>query len=161
MMKQENYNAKLDKSFDSTKTALQNFLIKAPEFNDPSDPLTEVDIKDYNKRANGFDIRNIFKYLQNDLDESDEFKSINVLVHHVCKRYNKIFSYVHGGRMADLETFENTPPVDKVKILKENVEFGEIFSRQILSFIMLLLIYEDQSFLETFKPIYEFMNNQT
>lgn len=160
MMKQENYNSRLDLSYIKGKTALENFLIKAPEFNDANAPLTPANVEDINERANKFDIRKIFKYLENDLDENDDFKAINVLVHDVCKKYNKISSYVHGGRIADLETFENTPPVDKVKILKENVEFGQIFSRQILSFIMLLLIYEDKSFLKTFRPIYEFMNNQ-
>ncbi|RYX81613.1 hypothetical protein EON73_04725 [bacterium] len=157
MMKQENYNAKLDRSYDSTKSPLQNFLIKAPEFDDHSDPLTEADVIDYNRRANQFDIRHIFRYLQNDLDEQDDFKSINVLVHDVCKRYNKISSYVHGGRLADLETFENTPANDKYKVLKENLEFGRIFSRQLRSFIMLLIIKEDKSFLEIFRPIYDFM----
>ena len=96
--------------------------------------------------------------MQDSLDPNDYFKSLHVLVHDVCKKYNKTSSYVHGGRMAELEAFENTPPIDKSKILNDNVEFAKIFSYQILDFIMMLLLLEDKSFIKTYQPIYDFIN---
>ncbi len=64
---------------------------------------------------------------------------------------------MHGGRMAELETFENTFHIDKLKIINENVGFAEIFSHQILDFIMILIIIEDKSFIKTYQPIYDFI----
>jgi hypothetical protein len=161
MIKQENYNSKLDKSYDPTKTPLQNFLVKVPEFDDPVDPLNQENFIDINTRANKFDIRKILQYMTDDLDPNDHFKSLHVLVHDVCKKYNKISSYVHGGRMAELEAFENIPPVDKGKIMRDNVEFGRIFSHQMRDFIMMLLLAEDPSFIKTYQPIYDFVKNST
>jgi hypothetical protein len=158
MIKQQNYNSKLDKSYDLTKTPLQNFLIKVPELDDPDNPLNQDNFTDINTRANKFDIRKILQYMQDSLDPNDYFKSLHVLVHDVCKKYNKTSSYVHGGRMAELEAFENTPPIDKSKILNDNVEFAKIFSYQILDFIMMLLLLEDKSFIKTYQPIYDFIN---
>ena len=159
MMKQENYNSKLDKSYDQSKSALQNFLIKVPEFNDPVDPLNEANVTDINTRANKFDIRKILLYLRDELDPSEYFQKLHFLIHDVCRRYNKISSYVHGGRMAELEAFENTPPVDKAKILRDNVDFAKIFSYQVLDFIMMMLLSEDITFLKTYHPIYDHVKN--
>jgi hypothetical protein len=160
MIKQENYNAKLDKTYDPKQTPLQNFLIKAPEFNVPEDPLTEDNVLDINKRANKFDIRYILRYLMEELDANDHFQSLHFLMLDVCKKYNKASSYVHGGRMAELEAFENTPPVDKIKIMKDNLSFAKIYSYQIADFIMMLLLSEDTSFIKTYQPIYDFLQAQ-
>ena len=160
MIKQENYNSKLDKSYDSKKSPLENFLLKAPEFNDPIDPLNQANIDDINKRANKFDVRNILKYLENELDPKDEFKSIQTIVLEICKGYNKLSSYVHGGRTAELATLEDTPRTDKAKVLKDNVEWAKFFNYEILTFIMLLLIAENKSFMKFYQPIYDFTNQK-
>jgi hypothetical protein len=160
MIKQQNYNSKLDKSYDATKTPLQNFLIKVPEFDDPVDPLSQDNFIDINTRANKFDIRKILQYMVDDLDPNEHFKSLHVLVHDICKKYNKTSSYVHGGRMAELEAFENTPVVDKAKLLKENVDFAKIFSYQMLDFIMMLLLSEDPTFITVYQPVYDFVKAQ-
>lgn len=160
MIKQQNYNSKLDKSYDATKTPLQNFLIKVPEFDDPVDPLNQENFIDINTRANKFDIRKILQYMVDDLDPNEHFKSLHVLVHDICKKYNKTSSYVHGGRMAELEAFENTPVIDKAKLLKENVDFAKIFSYQMLDFMMMLLLSEDQTFIKVYQPVYDFVKAQ-
>jgi hypothetical protein len=157
MMKRENYNAKLDKSYDSTKTPLQNFLIAAPEFNDMGDPITEADVLDINKRTNKFDIRNILKYMQDELDSNDAFKSLHGLVHDVCRRYNTISTYVHGGRLAELQTFENTPVTDKGKVLNDNTTMANIFSYQLLSLTILLTATESEEGFKIYQPIYDFI----
>jgi hypothetical protein len=160
MMKRENYNAKLDKSYDATKTPLQNFLIAAPEFDGMADPITEADVLDMNKRANKFDIRNILKYMQDDLDPNDAFKSLHGLVHDVCRRYNAISSYVHGGRLAELQTFENSPVTDKAKVMSDNTALANIFCYQLLSLTILLIATENQEGFEIYKPIYDFMETK-
>jgi hypothetical protein len=157
IMKRENYNAKLDKSYDNKKTPLENFLIAAPEFNNMSDPITEADVLDTNKRANKFDIRNILKYMQDDLDPNDAFKSLHSLVHDVCRRYNTISTYVHGGRLAELQTFENSPVTDKVKVLKDNSSMANIFCYQLLSLTILLTATENEDGFKIYQPIYDFM----
>lgn len=160
MMKRENYNSKLNKSFDSTKTPLQNFLIAAPEFNDITDPITEADVLDINKRANKFDIRNILKYMQDELDPNDAFKSLHGLVYDVCRRYNTISSYVHAGRLAELQTFENSPVTDKAKVLKDNTSMANIFCYQLLSLIILLTASESEEGFKIYQPIYDFMEEK-
>lgn len=160
MMKRENYNSKLDKTFDKTKTPLQNFLITAPEFNDLEGPITESDVLDINRRANKFDIRNILKYMQDELPSNDKFKSLQTLVHDVCRRYNTISSYVHAGRLAQLQTFENTPLTDTEKILKDNTSMASIFCYQLLSFTILLIAIEDEEGFKIYKPIYDFTQSK-
>lgn len=157
MMKRENYNAKLDKRYDQTKTPLQNFLIAAPEFDNMADPITEADVIDINKRANKFDIRNILKYMQDELDQNDNFKSLNHIVHDVCRRYNTISSFVHGGRLAELQTFENTPVTDKEKVLRDNTSLANIFCYQLLSLTILLIATENGEGFKIYKPIYDFI----
>jgi hypothetical protein len=157
MMKRENYNSKLDKTYDAKKTPLQNFLIAAPEFDDLDDPITEADVLDTNKRANKFDIRNILKYMQDDLDPTDAFKSLHSLVHDVCRRYNTTSSYVHGGRLAQLQTFENTPVTDKSKVLRDNSAMAKIFCYQLLSLTILLIATEDEEGFRIYQPIYDFI----
>jgi hypothetical protein len=160
LMKRDNYNAKLENGYDSKKTSLQNFLISNPEFIDTLNPITEEDVKDINHRANKFDIRIILKYMQNDLDPNDAFNSFHIIIHDVCKRYNAISSYVHGGRLADLQTFENSPITDKLKILRENTQYADVFCYQILSLKILLIATENKDGFEIYKPIYDFMNSK-
>lgn len=159
LMKRDNYNAKLENRYDSKKSPLQNFLNSNPEFNDTLNPITEEDVIDINHRANKFDIRVILKYMQNDLDPNDKFKSLHVIIHDVCKRYNAISSYVHGGRLADLQTFENSPITDKLKITRENTQYADVFCYQLLSLVILLIASENEEGIKIYKPIYDFMNS--
>lgn len=160
LIKRDNYNAKLENIYVPKKSPLENFLILNPEFNDTINPITENDLKDINFRANKFDIRKILKYMQDDLDPNDTFKSLHVIIHDVCKRYNAISSYVHGGRLAELQTFENTPLTDKPKLLRENSEYADVFCSQLLSLIILLIAIENEEGHKIYKPIYDFMNSK-
>lgn len=160
LMKRDNYNAKLESGYNAKKITLQNFLTSNPEFNDTSNPITEEDVIDLNRRINKFDIRIILKYMQDDLDPNDTFKSLHVIIHDVCRRYNTISSYVHGGRLADLQTFENTPITDKLKVLRENSQYADVFCYQLLSLVILLIATENEEGFEIYKPIYDFMNSK-
>ncbi len=63
LIKQNNYNSKLDKSYDNTKTPLQNFLLKYPKIANSKVPFTEESLLDINVRSNKFDIRKILKFM--------------------------------------------------------------------------------------------------
>lgn len=155
VMKRENYNARLDKTYDAAKSPLANFLIANPEFHDRDDSITEADVLDINKRINKFDIKNILKYMQNELEPDDAFKSLQALVHDVCRKYNITSSYVHGGRLAQLQTFENSPVTDKAKVLSDNTSMATIFCYQLLSLTILMISTEDGQAFEIYKPIYD------
>lgn len=160
LIKQTNYNAKLKNSYDTRQTPLQNFLIKHPEFTKFSEPFTEEDFKDINTRANKFDIRRILNYIQVDLNENDHFKTLELPILEICEKYNKLSSFVHGGRTAELNTYENTPAIDKSAVLRENIDWALSFSQQLLSLQLVLLIDEDESLLEIYRPIYELINQK-
>lgn len=153
-MKQENYNSKLDKSYDPKKTPLQNLVAKDPEvFGD----ITEADIHDLNSRANQFDIRIILSYLRDELDSNDAFKSLHTIVLDFCKRYNHLSSYIHGGPTAEYRTFENIPKTDHIKELNSNVEYSKMMNYQLKSLIILLLVEDNKDNFKLYQPIYDFI----
>lgn len=155
LIKQENYNSKLDKSYDPQKTPLENFKAKDDSFND----VSEADILDVNKKANQFDIRHILKYLQDELHVDDEFKSIHVIFLDFCKQYNKLSSFVHGGPTAEHQTFENKPPIDIGKVIENNIGKGIMVNFEIKTFVFLLLIEEDVAYFDIYEPIFSFIQN--
>lgn len=153
-MKQDNYNSKLDKSYDPKKTPLQNVASKDPEvFGD----VTEADILDLNIRANQFDIRKILSYLRDELDSNDAFKSLHAIVLDFCKRYNHLSTYIHGGPTAEYQTFENMPATDYKKVLNSNVEYSRMMNYQLKSLIMLLLVEDNKDNFKIYQPIYDFI----
>jgi hypothetical protein len=153
-IKQENYNSKLDKSYDNTKSALQNVAAKDPEvFGD----TTEADILDLNIRANKFDIRRILAFLTDELDVNDAFKSLHVIVLNFCKRYNYLSSYIHGGPTAEFQAFENMPKTDHEKITNDNAEYAETMNYQLKSLLMLLLVADDKKNIDIYQPVYDFL----
>jgi hypothetical protein len=156
LIKRDNYNSKLDKTYDTKITPLQNFLSKNPDF---QAEITEEDVLDINKRANKFDIRNILKFMQEDLDEMDAFKSFRLMIANVCKEYNVTSSYVHGGRIADMQTFDNVPVTRKEKVTAKNSGMAKVYACHILSFIMLLLIKEFPEFANTYRPVIDLISN--
>lgn len=157
-MKQENYNSKLDKSYDNTKTPLQNVAVKDPEvFGD----ITEADILDLNTRANKFDIRKILAFLTDELDTNDAFKRLHVVVLDFCKRYNYLSTYIHGGPTAEFQAFENMPKTDYEKVINDNAEYAESMNFQLKSLLMLLLVADDKKNIDIYKPVYDFLEKNT
>lgn len=156
-IKRENFNSKLDKSYDHKKTPLENFFDKVPEL---KSKITETEFHNINRRANKFDIRIILKFMQDELNNDDAYKPLEKLVLNDCKQYNVTSSYIHGGRLAEKQTFENIPPIDKKKVMRENSETAKIYSYQTLSFILLLLIIENPDFSEKYQPIISFIETK-
>ncbi len=157
LMKQDNYNAKLDKTYDQGKTPLQNVANKDPEvFGD----ITEADILDLNKRANQFDIRKILTYLSDELSPEDEFKPIHTVILDYCRSYNILSTYIHGGPTAEFKTFDNKPITNFSDVIKSNLENGEMINYQIKAFIMLLLIVVDKKYYDIYEPIINFINEK-
>lgn len=156
MMKRDNYNSKLAKTYNPKKTPLENFLDAAPEF---KGDIEQSDIPDLNKRANQFDVRNILKYIQSDIPHDDSFKSMEKFVLNDCQKYNETSTYVHAGRLAELQYFENIPQTDKDKVMKDNSKRGEICVTQTLSFVMLLAILTDKEFANIYRPVLDFIEN--
>jgi Family of unknown function (DUF5677) len=154
LIKQDTYNAKLDKTYNAKITQLQNFIQKDPEFSE----MTEDDIKEINTKANKFDIKKIFAYLRDELNDNDSFKSIHLVILDFCKIYNRLSSYVHGGPTAELQTYENMPQTDYAKILNENIDNSRMAAFQIKSFIILLLINEDLKYMPIYQPIMNFID---
>lgn len=153
-MKQENYNSKLDKSYDKTKSPLQNVAIKDPEvFGD----ITEDDIRDLNTRANKFDIRQILIYLRDELDNNDAFKHLHLIVLDFCKRYNHLSTYIHGGPTAEYQAFENMPQTDYPKVLIDNFSYAKMMNYQLKSLLILLLVTDNKENFDIYRPIYEFL----
>jgi len=154
-MKQENYNSKLDKSYNQRISPLENFFLKVPEFS--AQDVSQSDFEEINRRSNKFDIRKVLKFFQEDLDESDFYKETQEVLISKCREYNKLSSFVHGGPTAELVTFNNSPIIDKEMVMKENIEFGKVMSYQILTYIMTLLVIEDKRFIEKYTPLHEFI----
>lgn len=158
MMKRDNYNSKLTKTYDTKKTPLENFFIAAPEF---KGDIEESDIPDLNKRANQFDIRYILKYIQNEMPQDDSFKSLEKFILNDCKKYNETSTYVHAGRLAELQFFEDTPSTDKDKVMTNNAKLAEVCATQTLSFFMLLLILTGKEFVKVYQPVLDFIETST
>ena len=150
MIKRDNYNLKLDKSYNSKKTPLENFLTNSPELRKH---INETDIPELNKKANQFDVRNILKYFQNELSNDDAYKSLDSLVMNDCRQYNATSTYIHAGRLAEIQFIENTPPTDRAQEMRKNAQLGEIYSKHTLSFVMLLLLIENPEFAKTYQPV--------
>ena len=156
-LKQSNYNSKLDKSYDSTRKPLDNFLNIFPQYQGKID---EDGLRDLNTRANKFDVRKILKFMQDELTYTDFYKDHEQLVHSACIAYNNLSSFVHGGRFADFQTFENLSLVNKLERIDENNLFSKFFLREIKSWIFLLLCIEDRKFLKVYQPVTDFLRNQ-
>ncbi len=155
--KQTNYNSKLDKTYDKTKTPLENLLLKFPTH---IGKIDENGIQELNMNSNKFDVRNILKFMQDDLDEFDFYKDHKDLIHTACINYNNLSSYVHGGRDAEYQTFEKLTEIEKQKIIANNINFSTLFLREIKSWMFLLIIIEDRSFVKIYQPVIDFLRSE-
>lgn len=157
LMKQTNYNSKLDNSFDPKISTLENFFAKAPMFRNQN--ISENDYQEINRRSNKFDIRKILRFIQEDLDKGDFYQQTEPFVFAICREYNRVSSYVHGRPTAELTAYDNIPNIDKTEAMRRYIKFGKIMSCQMLIFIMTLLLIEDERFAEKYIPLHEFMEN--
>ncbi len=158
LMKQDNYNSKLDKTYDNKKTPLQN---AASNDSETFGGITEEDILDLNQRANKFDIRKILVYLKDELDIDDEFKDLHPIILDFCKKYNRLSSFVHGGPISEFQTYENRPKTDYNKVIQSNIDNADLINFEIKTFVMLLLMLENTDYFDIYKPIFEFVENKT
>jgi hypothetical protein len=157
MIRFENANSKLDKSYDSSKTPLENFFNKAPEF---KGDVSEEDFTDLTKKAKQFTVSDILDFMRDKLKANDPYEHLKGIILQDCKKYNRTSSYIHGGRLAEKQVFENTPPTDKKNVMKDNSKTAELYSHQTLSFIMLLLIEENPDFLPIYQPVLDLINKK-
>jgi len=154
VFKQTNYNSKLKRTYEKTKTPLQNILENNmfSVLNNPEDPMTEANKVEVDRIGNQFDVRNILKYFEA-LPHNEPYSVFKEIVLDACTRYNVLSSYVHGGRLAELEAIENFTVTDKLKIMTEALGFSEMFKCLVKDYKMILLYLEFDSFFEVYKPI--------
>jgi hypothetical protein len=154
VFKQTNYNKMLDSNTEKGKTQLQKILETDifKELNNPEDPLTEKNLVEINNIGNQFDVRNILKYYNN-LPQNVSTIAYGIITLDACKRYNNLSSYVHGGRLADLEAYENTPIIDKTKVMNELLGLSKLFKSIVKDYKMIILYLEFESFEKLYKEV--------
>jgi len=157
-IKQDNYNLKLLDKYNKELTPLENFLSENENFRLHPNPLSQDDFLQINAKSNQFDIRKIITYLNTNIDKNDPFINVQFLFIELCKAYNKLSSYVHGGRLAEMSTYENCPPIDKELILKGNITWALIINNEIKHFILILVLLSSNEFDEIYSEISEQMN---
>ncbi len=147
--KQDNFNSRLDGSFDMSISDLENFYKKSPEF---KDKYTTSQMQDLHVVASQFDIRKILKYLET-LDRSDPFYKLIDFAMQCCQKYNRLSSFVHGGPSSLLEAFFYSDDNRKKDLIRENIEEIYLFSRNIKMSIIFLLTLENPNFLPIFELV--------
>lgn len=126
--KQDNYNFSIDniKENKKDKSAIDRIRLKYPEFNE----MEQSFLDNLHKVSNQFDIKKIGDYLNNKIDNTDTFKTVNISILDFLRRYNYLSSFVHGGAFSEMHTFDNEDNIDKEKVCLENISWGEIASKQ-------------------------------
>lgn len=125
--KQDNYNFGIEniKENKKDKLTIERTRIKYPEFKDIEQP----DLDNIHKISSQFDIRKIGTYLNNEIENSDTFKTFHVSMLDFLGRYNQLSSYIHGGPFSEMQTFDNEENIDKQKLCLENISWGKIASK--------------------------------
>ncbi len=114
---------------------------------------TKQDFEKVYREANKFDIRNIAKYLNKEIPESDPFAIVNKeVVLDALIKYNFLSSYIHGGAVAELEIFEHQNNNLKNE-LKSAKNFGMIGARFIMEQLIMFLADEHPKYKELLKQI--------
>lgn len=154
VFKQTNYNSMLERKNEKAKSQLQKILETEifSELNNPKDSMSQTNLDEINKIGNQFDVRNILKYFEG-LPEDEPYKVFTAIAMDACIRYNNLSSYIHGGRLAELEALDDIPLIDKSKLMKEAFGFSELFKCIVKDYKMILLYLEFDSFSEVYNLI--------
>ena len=157
--KRENYNLRIEGIEKNIKNynSFENLKNRLPEFEN----FTQNDLSEYHRIANQFDIRYILDYILNKIPDNDIFKEAHKYFISFLKEYNKLSSFIHGGPLAEEETFKNQPSVKKTQIIEDNIKWSKTASRLIKEHIIFLLLdYEGYFYKKLFAPIIEYMQQK-
>jgi len=149
--KRENYELRvegIEKNIQKNNN-IENIKIKYPEFLE----LEQKDLEQIHSIAKQFDVRNLLDYIVNKIPDNDFFKESHRMFLHFLREYNNLSSFIHGGPMAEDESYHDEPQIDKAKKIKENIQWSKIASRLIKEHIILLHLEERKEYLEIFEPI--------
>jgi hypothetical protein len=103
-VKRENYEFGIDNIRNNTKEpiTIERIQKKYPSVKD----LNLHSINKIHTSANQFDVRKIGDYLNNKINNKNNFKAVHEQMLEFLSRYNKLSSFVHGGPSSELNSYE-------------------------------------------------------
>lgn len=126
--KQNNYDFSVEKIKENKKdnlTTIEKIIQKYPELSE----LEQSELDNVHKVSKQFDIRQIGSYLNNKIENTYNLQRLHLCMLDFLQKYNQLSSYVHGGPLSELQTFESYGGIDKQKLCVENINWGKIASR--------------------------------
>jgi hypothetical protein len=114
------------KNNTSTKIDFQAIKNQHPEMKE----MEQTTFDEIHKIANQFEVRKIGDYLANKTEKTDPYRLIHYPMLDFLRRYNVLSSYIHGGPISQEETFTNKMGLNHQSIIKENINWSKIASKQ-------------------------------
>lgn len=137
-IKRENYYFDLDKRRNRQKhDSILGYLEK---YDTLFKGITQSDINNIHNKASQFtNIKKIIQYLF-DVSQTEKAESVlHLKMFDFLEKYNTLSSYVHGGIMAEVLSFDENNAEDRKKVIRENQEWGITFETNIKFFFLFLL----------------------
>ena len=160
--KRTSYNLKIDSIKNNTTKIdlLSHFRKEYPKYK----AITQDDLDSIHRKASQFDVRQILNYTLNKTPTDDFFSNANKVYDHFLKEYNNLSSFVHGGPLAENETYHNSPKIDKDQKISDNIEWAKTSSRLMKFYILTLLLDEKKYhayYKELMKPLIDYIRTGT